>query len=98
MDAAALVHCADIAAKHPDQIPGLTDMLNKAQSQIDAGSPLTALASVTGQTLSPDAQAELAVVGLLLQQKMQAFMAAAQGAVSGCRMGILSQTGAVGKK
>jgi len=92
VDAAALVKCANVVARHPDQGPVLIDVLNKAQAQIDAGSPLAALLSITNQNISPETQAEIAIVGVLLQQKMQAFMAAAQGAVNGCRMGILSQS------
>jgi len=91
VDAAALVRCADIVAKHPDQALPLTAMLDQAQKQIDSGSPFTALLTIANRNLSPDVQAELAIVTLLLQQKMQSFMAAAQGAVNGCRMGILSQ-------
>jgi hypothetical protein len=87
---AGLVRCADVVSKDPSQGPVLTAALNRAQAQIDAGSPLLGLLTVADPGLDPLAKAALAIISTLLEQKVTDFMAAAQSAISGCRMGILS--------
>lgn len=87
---AGLIHCADVVTRNPAQAVVLTASLNRAQVQLDAGSPLLGLLTVADPGLDPQAKLAIQIVNDLLAQKMTDFLAAAQSAINGCRMGILS--------
>lgn len=87
---AGLIHCAAVVTRNPAQAVVLTASLNRAQVQLDAGSPLLGLLAVADPGLDPQAKLALQIVNDLLSQKMTDFMATAQSAINGCRMGILS--------
>lgn len=90
---AAYVHCARIVQQDPSQAQPLLAMANAAQAELDKGSPLVALAQLAMRPLSPQSRAELAAAASLLDTEMAGILAKVQGAVNGCRLAVVAETG-----
>lgn len=86
----ALLECADVVAKNPAMGPLLSARLDKSQAQVNLGNPLAGIFAFSANDLDPRAQAALVVISGKIDRLMQDALAAIQGAINGCRMGILS--------